>query len=123
MIKIMPDMPEGTLGFRISGDLARDDYAKVLVPRLREVMERGQPLRLLLEVETDFSAEPGAVLEGIKADVELGIAHRKAWRRIALVTDLAWMGKAVQLPSWLSPGEMRAFPLREMDAAKAWVAE
>ena len=60
--------------------------------------------------------------EGIKADIELGIAHRAAWRRTAYVTDLTWIGTSVRLLSWLIPGEVQVFPLRELDQAKAWVA-
>ena len=33
MIEIIPDMPEGTLGFRVAGAVTRDDLAKVVVPR------------------------------------------------------------------------------------------
>lgn len=123
MIEIMPDMPEGTLGFRVAGEVTRDDLAKVVVPMLRAVIERDQPLRVLCQIDAGFSEEPGAVWEGVKADVELGIAHWRAWRRTAYVTDLMWIATSVHLLSWLIPGEVRVFPLRELDAAKAWVAE
>ncbi|HEV7450415.1 MAG TPA: STAS/SEC14 domain-containing protein [Pseudonocardiaceae bacterium] len=122
MIEIMPDMPDGALGFWVAGEVTRDDLAKV-VPMLRAVIERNQPLRVLCQIDAGFSEKPGAVWEGVKADVELGIAHRTAWRRIAYVTDLTWIGTSVHLLSWLIPGEVRVFPLRELDAAKAWVTE
>jgi hypothetical protein len=32
MVDVIPDMPPGTLGFRVSGRLTRDDYVDVLVP-------------------------------------------------------------------------------------------
>jgi hypothetical protein len=123
MIEIIPDMPEGTLGFRVAGEVTRDDLAKVLVPMLRAVIARNQPLRVLCQIDAGFSEEPAALWEGVKADVELGIAHWGAWRRTAYVTDLTWIATSVHLLSWLIPGEVRVFPLRELDAAKAWVAE
>jgi stage II sporulation SpoAA-like protein len=123
MIEVMTDMPEGTLGFRIAGNVTRDDLAKVVVPTLRGAIERDQPLRVLCQIDVGFSEEPGAVWEGVKADIELGIAHRTAWRRTAYVTDLTWIGTSVHLLSWLIPGEVRVFPLRELDAAKAWISE
>ena len=123
MIEIMTDMPEGTLGFRVAGNVTRDDLAKVVVPMLREVIERNQSLRVLCQIDAGFSEELGAVWEGVKADIELGIAHRTAWRRTAYVTDFTWIGTSVRLLSWLIPGEVRVFPLRELDAAKTWVAE
>jgi hypothetical protein len=76
-------MPDGTLCFRVAGNVTRDDLAKVVVPMLREVIERNQPLRVLYQIDAGFSEELGAVREGAKADIELGIAHRTAWRRIA----------------------------------------
>lgn len=35
MVQVIEDMPPGTLGFRVSGRLTREDYAGVLVPPLR----------------------------------------------------------------------------------------
>jgi hypothetical protein len=123
MIEIMTDMPEGTLGFQVAGNVTRDDLAKVVVPMLRGAIERNQPLRVLCQIDAGFSEEPGAVWEGMKTDIELGITHRTAWRRTAYVTDLTWIGTSVHLLSWLIPGEVRVFPLRELDAAKAWISE
>ncbi len=60
--------------------------------------------------------------EGLKADIEFGIFWRPVWERFAIVTDLAWVGKAVRLLSWLIPGELRVFPAAELDAAKVWIA-
>ncbi len=39
--------------------------------------------------------------EELKADIEFEIFRRPAWERFAIVTDLAWVGKAVHL---LRPG-------------------
>jgi hypothetical protein len=81
-------------------NVTRDDLAKVVVPMLREVIERNQPLRVLCQIDAGFSEELGAVWEGVKADIELGIAHRTAWRRTAYVTDFTWIGTSVHLLSW-----------------------
>ena len=35
--------------------------------------------------------------EDLKLDVDLGIKHRDAWERIAVVTDLNWLGGAFAL--------------------------
>jgi hypothetical protein len=57
--------------------------ADVVVSRLREIIDREGELRVLVLIESRFSEEPTALWEGMKADVEFGIGHRKAWRRIA----------------------------------------
>jgi hypothetical protein len=94
MVDVIPDMPPGTLGFRVSGRLTRDDYGAVLVPPLREAVE-----------------------------AELGIKHRDAWKRIAVVSDVGWLWRAFQLFSWMVPGEMRLFRESEFEQAKTWLAE
>jgi hypothetical protein len=40
MVELIPDMPPGTLGFRVSGRLTRENY-KILVPPLRGAVEPG----------------------------------------------------------------------------------
>ncbi len=61
--------------------------------------------------------------EDVKVNVELGIKHRDAWERIAVVTDLDWLWHSFELFSWMVPGEMRLFRESELEQAKAWLAE
>lgn len=122
MIEIFSDMPEGTFGGRIAGTLTRDDYTITLLPILRKTRDSGRPLRVLVVLEPDFAEQPGAVWEGLKADVEFGIFWRRAWERFAIVTDIPWVDKAVWLFAWVIRGKMRVFSTAELDAAKVWVA-
>jgi hypothetical protein len=41
MVEVIPDMPAGALGFRVSGRLTREDYRDVLVPPLRAAVDAG----------------------------------------------------------------------------------
>ena len=62
MIDRIPDMPEGTLGFVLAGDVTRDEYRETLLPPLREAIERGDRIRMLVEIGPGFDEfEPGAV--------------------------------------------------------------
>jgi hypothetical protein len=45
------------------------------------------------------------------------------WKRIALVTDLDWMITVVSLFGWMTPGELKRFPVAEREEAIAWVAQ
>jgi hypothetical protein len=121
MVEVIPDMPPGTLGFRIRGRLTREDYVEVLVPPLRKAVENGERLRVLYAIGPGLHMEPAAVWEDIKTDVELGIRHRDAWERIAVVTDMDWLWRAFELFSWMVPGEMRLFHESELEQAKAWL--
>ena len=53
---------------------------------------------------------------------QLGVEHLTHWKKIALVTDVEWMIHLVRLFGWMTPGELRHFPLDERDAAIAWAA-
>jgi hypothetical protein len=122
MGEVIADMPPGTLGFRVSGHLTRDDYVKVLVPPLRKAVEAGERLRVLYAIGPELHMEPGALLEDLKLELDLGVKHRDAWERIAVVTDLDWLWRAFGLFSWMVPGEMRLFHEADLDQAKAWLA-
>jgi hypothetical protein len=115
-------MPEGAFGGRIGGTLTHDDYVITLLPILRKMKDSGRPLRVLVVLESDFTEEPAAMWEGLKADIEFGVFWRPAWERLAIVSDIPWVEKAVSLFSWVIPGEIRLFSTAELDAAKVWVA-
>jgi hypothetical protein len=42
---------------------------------------------------------------------------------VAVVTDEDWMRPALRALSFLLPGKARGFPVRDLAAAKAWLAE
>jgi hypothetical protein len=123
MVQVIPDMPPGTLGFRLSGRLTREDYVEVLVPPLRKAVQAGERLRVLYATGPELHMEPAAVWEDLKVEFDLGIKHRDAWERIAVVTDLDWLRRAFEVFSWMVPGEMRLFGESEFEHAKTWLAE
>jgi hypothetical protein len=55
-------------------------------------------------------------------DLKVGVEHLARWKKIALVTDVDWMIHMVSVFGWMTPGEMRHFPLVEQDQAAAWAA-
>ena len=122
MVERLPDMPAGTLGFRVAGDVERDDYEDVLIPELRAALEGGGRLRTLYLVEDLDEIEPGALWADAKLSVDLGARHHGAWERSAIVTDIEWMARATRLFAWMIPGEARVYPTSELHDAKAWVA-
>jgi hypothetical protein len=52
----------------------------------------------------------------------MGVEHLRAWKRVALVTDIEWMTQMTALFGWMTPGEVKHFPLTERTAAIAWAA-
>jgi hypothetical protein len=122
MIELMEGMPEGTLGFRVSGDVDRSDYTDVMVPELRRAIEQGGGLRTLYVIDRLEKMEPGALWEDTKAGFDLAIRHHSAFERTAIVTYQEWLAQAARLLAWMAPGEFRVYPTAELEQAKAWIA-
>jgi hypothetical protein len=55
-------------------------------------------------------------------DLKVGWEHLRAWKRIALATDIAWREHMTALFGWMTPGEVRNFPLAQRAEAIAWAA-
>ncbi len=119
MIRILDDMPEGVLGFEATGKLTAEEYTDVLVPALEAAAEAPGKVRVVLQFSGEFD---GLEARAAWQDVKLGIREWRAWERIALVTDHAWMRDGIGLLSWAVPGEVRAFPVDDRAAAIDWVA-
>ncbi|HEY2640896.1 MAG TPA: STAS/SEC14 domain-containing protein [Streptosporangiaceae bacterium] len=117
MIKELPGMPTGVIGFEASGKLTAEDYRDVVLPALEQAARTGE-VRFLI-VMRDFSGMSGGALW---EDLKVGIEHLRAWKRIALVTDIEWMNLMTTLFGWMTPGEVRHFPLAQCDEATAWAA-
>ena len=121
-IKRMDDMPAGTLGFRVTDEVEREDYDEVLTPALRAAADAGAGLRTLYLIEDLDEIEGEAFWADAKLGYDVGIRKREAWVRSAIVTDIGWMARAARLFLWMIPGEAKVFPRAELEAAKAWVA-
>jgi hypothetical protein len=120
VVEPIADMPQGTLGFMLSGKLTRDEYFGILDP-VHEQLERGEKVSFLVATGPDFHGlELPALWEDVKAAGSVGLKYRASWERLAVVTDKDWMRHAIAAFGWLSPGELRVFEPDELEAAKAW---
>jgi stage II sporulation SpoAA-like protein len=122
MIKQIEDMPVGAIGFVFAGEVTREEYRSVLEPPLEDAVDTGE-VRLLLQTGEDFDGMSlGARMEDAKANMKFGIAHRKAWKRVAIVTDSHWLASSYRVWSHFVPVDIKAFATAEAAEARAWVA-
>jgi hypothetical protein len=117
MIKELTDLTPGVVGFEASGTLKAEDYRDVVLPALERAFAGGE-VRFVI-VMPEFGGMSGGALW---QDLKVGVEHFRAWKRIALVTDIDWMRLVTALFGWMTPGEVKVFPLTERDAAIAWAA-
>ncbi len=117
MIRIIENMPAGTIGLEALGKVTEEDYRDVLVPVVSAALDRGA-VRLLYVLGDDFeSYSPGAVW----ADTKLWAGHLTGWERVAIVSDADWLEHSVKAFGWLMPGEVKVFETDDVDEAKDWL--
>jgi hypothetical protein len=117
VIKELSDLPPGVVGFEATGTLRAEDYRDVVLPALERASASGE-VRFVVIIPEFHGMSGGAVWQ----DLKMGVEHFRAWKRIALVTDIEWMNAMTSLFGWMTPGEVRHFPLAQRDEAIAWAA-
>jgi hypothetical protein len=118
MLRPLPDLPTGVIGFEAVGEVHADDYRDVLRPAIVAAAEAGG-VRMVYVLGSEFTGySAGAGWE----DTKLGIEHVRAWERVAVVTDIEWVEHLVGGFSWMVPGELRRFALTDLAPAVQWVS-
>jgi hypothetical protein len=117
VIKELSDLPPGVTGFEAAGTLNAEDYRDVVLPALERASASGE-VRFVVVIPEFRGMSGGAVWQ----DLKMGVEHFRAWKRIALVTDIEWMNVMTSLFGWMTPGEVKHFPLAQRDEAIAWAA-
>ncbi len=119
MLRPIPDMPVGTLGFEAIGEIDDDDFEDVVEPTLRKEIALGRKIRLLYLLGPALRKyESDAIAE----DMKFAARHPTSYERVAVVSDEDWLRPALRVLSVLVPGRLRGFPVAELQAAKSWVA-
>jgi hypothetical protein len=120
MLRRMTDMPAGTIGFEAIGEIEDDDWERAVEPVLRDEMADGRKIRLLYLLGPEAREVEG---DAMKADTGFRARHATSFERVAVVSDEDWMRPALRGLSFLLPGRARGFRVRELAAAKTWLAE
>lgn len=120
MIEALTGFPEDVAAFACRGHVTKADYESVLIPGVEKRLESNDKVRIYYEIDPDFEGfDPGAIWD----DTKFGFRHFLRWERFAVVTDIEWIKQTMKFVGFLMPGELRAFPLTEVDKAREWVAE
>lgn len=121
MIEMLPEMPEGVTGIRVSGRL-RGDELREIEPTMQDLLKAGD-VRIVEVIASDYEGfGPGGLVEDLKLGFGTVLPHHKAIKRIAVVSDKEWVAHTLHALAWLFPGELAVFGLDELDRAKEWAA-
>ena len=119
MIEALSGFPENVVGLRISGHVKREDYQTVVIPTIEAALQHAQKLNIYCQVDSDFA---GLELGALWDDLKVGLGNLTRWERIAVVTDLEWIGNAMKVFGFLKPGQVQVFKLAEAEQAREWIS-
>ena len=120
MLRPMTDMPAGTIGFEAVGEVEDDDWEQAVEPVLRREIADGRKVRLLYLLGPKARDVEG---DAMRVDTGFRARHATSFDRVAVVSDEDWIRPALRALSFLLPGKARGFRVRELAAAKTWLAE
>ncbi|MHA7664840.1 SpoIIAA family protein [Mycolicibacterium sp. HS_4_1] len=121
MIEKLADMPEGVTGIRVSGRLSGDDIRE-FEPAMDDLVVDGE-IRIVEVIAPDYEGYgPGGLAEDLKVGFGALFKHHSAFKRIAVVSDKAWVAHTLHAVAWMVPGELQVFGNDELDRAKEWAA-
>lgn len=119
MIELIPDLPPGVLGLTASGQVTAEDYETVVIPAVEAALKAHDKIRLLYHIGPEWT---GFTAGAMWDDAKVGLAHRAAWEKVAVVTDVPWIHAGVKYFGFTIPGEVRLFGNEALGEAKEWVA-
>ena len=121
MIELLPDMPEGVTGIRVSGRLPGKELRK-FKPAIQDLLNAGE-IRIVEVIAPDYEGfGPGGFVEDLKLGFGTVLPHYSAFKRIAVVSDKEWVAHTLHALAWMIPGELAVFGLDELERAKEWAA-
>jgi hypothetical protein len=118
MIQSLTGFPKRVLAFVCKGHVTKSDYETVLIPAVEQALKQETKVRLYYQLDADSEFDPGAMWD----DFKVGMGHLLRWERCAVVTDIEWIRRAASFFSFMIPGTVKIFHLKEALAAREWIS-
>lgn len=117
MIEVMPESHENFLALRVTGKLTDQDYMKVFIPRLEDLIRTHGKARVLLYADEGYR---GIEWAAVRDDVRFGLRHRNDFLKVAIVGAPRWVDWTMKVSSWIMEGEVKTFPAERLWEAGDW---
>lgn len=119
MITQLKDIPNTMVGFRATKEVTKEDFDRVVLPAVAELIQRIDELNYLLIVDTPLkNFTIGAWIK----DALLGLNNLNKWNRVAIVSDSDSLNGFTNLFSKFVPGEFKGYEPDQLDEAISWVS-
>ena len=119
MISIIKHAAANVAAFSATGEVTKEDFANVVMPHVKAMVELHGELNYVLKLDTDISNfTMGAWIQ----DALLGIKNLSKWNRAAIVTNKEGIQTFTEIFSKIMPGEFRGFDKEELEKAINWAS-
>ncbi|WP_018611770.1 STAS/SEC14 domain-containing protein [Segetibacter koreensis] len=119
MLQLIKDLPQHVVGVRAVGHVGKEDYEQTFMPAIEKVANEFGEINLLMLLETEITNfSYGAWMR----DAKVSLKHFAQWHKVAIVTDQKVIERISHILSFLSPAEVKGFPVSDAELAKVWVA-
>jgi|SRR5664279_2618274 SpoIIAA-like len=120
MIAIMHETAGRTLVIKATERLTSQDYEKVFIPQLNQLIDKFGKIRVVFYLAENFTGwELGAAWD----DAVFGIQHRHHFEKVAVVSDKKWMEWATKIGSYFIDGQVATYTPAEFQDAVTWVKQ
>ena len=119
MFTLIDTAPPGIVALNAEGKITDSDYKTVVVPAIEAAKTAHGKVRILIRFGPEFE---GYTAHAMLDDTMLGLSHWNDFERLAVVTDVDWIGQGVRLFAPLIPAKVRVFPVGALDEALGWTA-
>jgi hypothetical protein len=120
MITFIENLPDNMVGFKATGEVDERDFTEVVMPKVKELVERNGKLNYMLVLDTSIkNFSLGAWFK----DATMGIKFITKWNKAAIVTDVDGIITFTDVFSFLSPGEFKGFERKDLQTAIDWCSE
>ena len=114
MLKLIEDLSSDVLSIDAAAKVRHEGYRNVLIPAAKTKMVQGL-IKMLYVAGPDFT---GSELEALWDDAAFGFKHWHQLKRIAVVTENAWLRAAIAMSCPFFPSQIQLFKLAELTPRK-----
>ena len=119
MITQLKNIPNTMVGFKASDEVTRDDFDKIVLPAVAELVQRTDELNYMLVLDTPIK---NFTLGAWIKDALLGLNNLNKWNRAAIVSDSDNIIAFTNMFSKVMPGEFKGFTPGQLDEAVEWTS-
>ena len=118
-MELMQGLPDNVLGIVGSGTIRGEDYDTVLIPAMKDKLQRNKKIRMLYQLNKDFVHY---ALDAYVEDAKVSW-HTLSFEKVAVVSNVHWINDSVNVFKFIVPVPVKVFSSSELDKAKVWVIE